>query len=157
MSVFDYFFIFGAKYLFLVALIIALVIFLRAEKHLQKKLLILAVFSFPIVLLIAKVISGFYLNPRPFVVGQFVPLVDHASDNGFPSDHLLLLSSVSVLFYLFRRQISYWLIAISVVVAVSRVYVGVHHVEDVIGSAVISTLVILFIHRALGYFTWYRG
>lgn len=157
MLLWDYFFIFGAKYLFLVALAIALFTFLKAERSLQKKLLLLMVVSFPLVFIVARITSGFYFNPRPFVVGDFIPLVAHEPDNGFPSDHLLLLSSVSVLFFLFKRQIAYWLIIISVVVAISRVYVGVHHTLDVVGSAVISTLVILLINKMLNNFSWYRN
>lgn len=156
MSLLDYFFIFGAKYLFVLVLLIALIAFWRADRSLQRQLFILCLVSFPLVFMVARITSGFYYNPRPFVVGNFTPLVAHAPDNGFPSDHLLLLSSVSILFYLLRRKISYWLIAITALVAVSRVYVGVHHTLDILGSVVISASVIFLVYKTLDHFSWYK-
>lgn len=156
MSIVDYFFIFGAKYLYLVVLLIAFIVFVRAKRNVQKRFFTLFLFSFPLVFIVARTVSGFYFNPRPFVVEHFTPLVAHEPDNGFPSDHLLLLSSVCVLIYLFRRQISYWLIAISIIVGISRVYVGVHHTLDIFGSILISTAIILLVYKILKSFAWYR-
>src|SRR5918911_1623581 len=38
----------------------------------------------------AQVGGLLYYDPRPFAVGHFQPLIPHAADNGFPSDHALV-------------------------------------------------------------------
>lgn len=155
MSFVDLFFIFGAKYLYFIVLIIAGLGFYRLKREKQKELIILAFISLPIIFLISRISSIFYFNPRPFVVGHFVPLVYHEPDNGFPSDHTLLLSSVAMLFYLYRRRIGYVLFFLTAIVAFSRVYVGVHHTIDVLCSLIIATVVITLLHSILKYFKIY--
>lgn len=147
----DPFFIFGAKYLYMVIVIIAGLVFLTFPLTEKKRIVILAAVSFPLVYLLAKVGSHFYFDPRPFVVGHFTPLVAHSADNGFPSDHVLLTSAIATLFYPFSKKTSYWLFALAGIVAVSRVYVGVHHTVDVLGSFAISALVIFFVYVLLEY------
>ena len=38
-----------------------------------------------------------YYDPRPFAIGHFQPLIAHAADNGFPSDHALLAAALVAL------------------------------------------------------------
>src|SRR5919199_4897641 len=43
-------------------------------------------------------IGGFvYNDPRPFAVEHFQPLLAHAADNGFPSDHALVAAALVAL------------------------------------------------------------
>ncbi|MBX4195554.1 phosphatase PAP2 family protein [Candidatus Parcubacteria bacterium] len=99
------------------------------------------IFLFPISLIIAKVANHIINNPRPFVVENFTPLISHAADNGFPSDHVLLVSALAAVVTPFSRKWSLVLWFITIFVAISRVETGVHHAADVIGSIIISILV----------------
>lgn len=137
MSPFDFFFIFGAKYLYLLIIAIAGVCFLFLPRLLQKQMVALAFLAVPLVYLLTILSAHFYYDPRPFVLGHFTPLVPHDSDNGFPSDHVLLTGSIAALFYPFRKKWSYSFFVLTIIVAISRVYVGVHHITDIVGSAVI--------------------
>ena len=145
----DILFIFSAKYLFLAPIIIIGVYLLSLPRSAWKKTLMFILPSLIITFVIAILAGHIYYDPRPFVIGHFTPLIPHAADNGFPSDHALLVSAIaSVGTYLNRRLgIILWLLAI--IVAVSRVYVGVHHPIDVIGSAVISIVVTTIIYLFL--------
>jgi undecaprenyl-diphosphatase len=136
-------FIFGAKYLFIVSLIIGVIYFLRQPRQTQINMLKLAIVSLPLIYLVAVVAGHVYYNPRPFVVGHFIPLIPHVADNGFPSDHALLVSAIAIIVTLFSKRVGILLWIIAAAVAISRVYVGIHHVADVIGSAVIATAVTL--------------
>jgi undecaprenyl-diphosphatase len=75
------------------------------------------------------------------VIGHFIPLVLHVPDNGFPSDHVLLTSAIASIIFPFNRGTSTAAWIVAVLVGVSRVYVGVHHPIDIIGSMVISAIV----------------
>ena len=53
---------------------------------------------------IALILGHLYYNPRPFVVGNFTPLISHSVDNGFPSDHVLLASAIASILYFFSKK-----------------------------------------------------
>ena len=130
--------LFGAKYLYLVALAVAAVyVFMQPRKE-QKRLLILACIALPVCYLVAKVGSSIYYDPRPFVVGNFAPLVPHAADNGFPSDHTLLMAAIASVVYAHSRKVGALLWALAILVGTSRVAAGIHHPLDIAGSIVIA-------------------
>jgi len=80
---------------------------------------------------IAGLIGLVYYVPRPFVAENFVPLIKHASDSSFPSDHLAALGAVCGAAWLTVRRLSIATAVVAVVVAFARVYVGVHWFADV--------------------------
>jgi len=140
----DNFFIFGAEYLFLLSVVIAAIYLFKSLD--KRKLFKFGVIILPVSYLIGLVARALYYNPRPFVTENFTPLIDHVADNGFPSDHTLLVASLAVWATFFNNKLSLALWAIAIIVAVSRVYVGVHHPIDVLGSMVISALVGLMLY-----------
>ena len=137
----DSFFIFFANYLYLVSFGVAGIYFLRQPRERQLQLaafgLSCALISYGVALLAGLL----YYDPRPFVQGHFTPLIAHDAENGFPSDHALLVGCLSVIFSFFNRRLSIFLWTITLLVAYARVYVGVHHFVDVIASLIITTLV----------------
>ena len=131
-----------ANKLHVVVLLIAFIYALTISKQLQKKIILLSAVAFPLSFVLSRISSYFYFNPRPFVVGEFTPLVQHVADNGFPSDHVLLVATVSMVIFLFNRPIGVGLILISILVGLGRVLSGVHHVVDIIGSFVIAFIAV---------------
>ena len=93
-----------------------------------------------------------YFDPRPFVVGHFIPLIPHAPDNGFPSDHVLLVSAIASIGMFWNRRLGVVLWILAIIVAIARVWVGVHHPIDVLGSITISLLTVSAV-----YVGWKRG
>lgn len=138
--------IFGAKYLFVVALGIAAVGFYFLSPSDRKKVALLALISLPVAFLLSRIAGWLYVNPRPFVVDHFTPLISHVADNGFPSDHTLLISVVAMLFWWSKKNISLLLWALALLVGISRVTVGVHHPIDIIGSMLISICTVVLVH-----------
>ena len=141
MSFTDYIFIFGAKYLYLLAGIIALVWFWKLPRGEKKEAIIFGVIALPTIYLVSKIGAWLYFDPRPFVAGHFTPLISHAPDNGFPSDHVLLTSAIASIIFPFSKRVSAGIWMIAVLVGISRVYVGIHHPIDIIGSVAIATAV----------------
>lgn len=142
------FFIFCAQYLFVLPLVILGIYFLMQPRSTWRRM---ATFAVPTALLVyaVGVASGLlYYDPRPFDVGHFKPLVPHAPDNGFPSDHALLVSTIAMVGTLWNKKLCVVLWILAVLVSVARVYVGVHHTIDVVGSIIISIVVISAVSRA---------
>ena len=133
-------FVFGAKYVWLISVIVVTIYFLMQDRATQKKMIVFGGLSIVLVCVFILIAGWSYYNPRPFVVGNFTPLIPHAADNGFPSDHTLLTATIAAFLTYYNRRIAILLWCIAVIVGVSRVYVGVHHPIDIIGSIVISII-----------------
>lgn len=90
---------------------------------------------------LGQLISAVYFHPRPFMVPIGHTFAQHAANASFPSDHGLLMFSVSFAFLLSRE----WLLAnvmlvIGLVIAWSRVYLGIHFPFDMLGAAVVAVI-----------------
>ncbi|MCX5699287.1 MAG: phosphatase PAP2 family protein [Candidatus Omnitrophica bacterium] len=151
----DLVFIFGAKYLYLLVIVIAFAWFLIQPKPRKKEILIIAGICLPLVFVISKIVGYLYYNPRPFVVGHFKPLIYHSADNGFPSHHELLVSAIAAMIFIFSRRIGLVLWILALLVGFSRVYAGVHHLIDIAGSILISigsVTLVYFFRKSRGRF-----
>lgn len=131
-------FIFIAKYLFIASLLTGAILLFSLSAPCRKSLFVFGVLSGIVSYALSRLAGALYYDPRPFVVGHFTPLVAHIADNGFPSDHVLLTSVIAAVCMIFNRTVGILLWIIVVLIAFSRVYVGVHHVVDVLGSIGIS-------------------
>lgn len=113
--------------------ILAVYFFTRPRSE-QKRMALFAVPAGLLAYALGLLVSHFYFDPRPFVVGHFTPLIPHAPDNGFPSDHTLLVATFAVVGMFWNRRLGFALSGIAILVAVARVYVGLHHPIDALGS-----------------------
>lgn len=139
--------IFGARHLTLVMILIALVFFLKLSREKQKEVIIFAIVTLPAIYLMAKISSLFYYNPRPFIVENFVPLIPHADNNGFPSDHTLLSAAVAAVVYFFNRKVGAFLFLLALLVGAARVLAGVHHAVDIAGSFAVTGMVSFLVYK----------
>lgn len=148
----DLFFILAAKYIFVLpAIVLGFYVLSRPRSEWAR----LALFAIPAGLFtyaLGKLGSHFYFGPRPFVVEHFIPLVSHAPDNGFPSDHTLLASALAAVGMFWNRRLGVALWSIAIIVAASRVYVGVHHPIDVLGSMAFAIVAVSAWYAVLKYF-----
>ena len=139
--------LFGAKYLYLFIIATAVIFFALQSREQQKKYLFLSVIYLPLAYILAQIIAYFYFDPRPFIVGNFQPLIPHAADNGFPSDHMLLGSAIASILFVYNKKIGLLAWVIAFFVGFSRVSIGLHHWTDIIGSALIAVLVMAFVNQ----------
>lgn len=145
----DLFFIFGAKYLFLFSALIILIVFYVLPLEFKKRMIVFGIASCALALVISFIAREIYFNPRPFVVDGFEPLIPHKADNGFPSDHTLLVATLASIGMFFHRRASLYLWLIAIVVAISRVYVGVHNPIDILASISIALASTLAVHAII--------
>jgi len=135
--------IFSAKYLFVVSFVVVGIYWLRLDAADKKRLAVQGVLGGILALALAKLGGHFINDPRPFVVGHFMPLISHANDNGFPSDHTLITSFLAFAVWPLSRRLSLGLVAIALAVGSARVAAGIHHPLDILGSFVISAVSVL--------------
>jgi len=146
--------IFGAKYLIILSGLIFLWFVFKSERPVQKRILWLVLISFPLSYLIAKVWGHFYYDPRPFVGSGLEPLIPHAADNGFPSDHALLAGALASVVSVFSRQYGLILLILAFLVGLARILAGVHRLQDVLGSILITALVVFIANKILNKFLY---
>lgn len=106
----------------------------------NKRLLVLMLFSLPLAYFVARVMGMFYFHEQPFAVYEFEPLWPHMIDNSFPSDHVALGGALatSVLFFRQHLGLLLWLLVASV--GLLRVVAGLHYPIDIVGGAIAGTL-----------------
>src|SRR6185312_131460 len=96
--------ILSAKYLIALPVIVVLAYLLLVSWAQKSRLILISLVAMTLSYALARVASDLYSDPRPFVVGHFKPLIDHAADNGFPSDHMLLASTIAMIVFFFNKR-----------------------------------------------------
>ena len=130
--------VFLAMKLHIVIVAIAATVLLFVSIRDYVKLFVLSGFALTFSFALGKVASGVVENTRPFVVSDITPLVQHIADNGFPSEHTLLVATIAGLIYLYHKGAGLLLMALSLLVGMGRVLAEVHHTLDVAGSFTIA-------------------
>jgi undecaprenyl-diphosphatase len=136
----------SAKYLIALPVIVLAAYFIFANRAQKYRLTWMAVIAMTLAYALARIASDLYNDPRPFVVGHFTPLVAHAADNGFPSDHTLLAATIAALVFYFNKTTGAVLFIVALLIGFSRVAAGIHHPVDVAGSAVIGIVAVIVAH-----------
>ncbi|OTG55586.1 undecaprenyl-diphosphatase [Acinetobacter sp. ANC 4204] len=111
---------------------------LRGNYDTKKQILKAFIFT-SIAILISQCISHAYYHPRPFVMNVGRTLIYHTPNGSFPSDHMLIFSSIAFS-YLFsvQRKLGVFLLIMAWLVAWSRVYLGVHFPLDMLGAFLLA-------------------
>lgn len=147
----DLIFIFGAKYLYLFIIVMAVIWFSNQPNPKKKEILVLACACLPLIFIIFEIASRIYYNPRPFVAEHFKSLIYHKADNGFPSHHELLVSAIAMIIFIFSRRMGFLLWALALFVGFSRVYAGVHYPIDIAGSILISIISVTLMYLSIKF------
>ena len=111
---------------------------LRGNYDTKKQILKAFIFT-SIAILISQCISHVYYHPRPFVMEVGRTLIYHAPNGSFPSDHMLIFSTIAFS-YLFsaQRKLGGFLLIMAWLGAWSRVYLGVHFPLDMLGAFLLA-------------------
>lgn len=133
--------IFGAQYLYIVLLAIALVWYLIQPRTAQIEMIAWGIVALPVMYLLLVIAGMVYFDPRPFVSDGITPLIVHDPDNGFPSDHTLLCSATASIVFCYNKKLSGTLWLLTALVGASRVYTGIHHMVDIITSMLIAIVI----------------
>jgi undecaprenyl-diphosphatase len=139
--------IFAAKYLVfidaLLAALLLLVVLYRRPRTEWIRWAIAICITLIVAFVLAKIGSALYSDPRPFSVDHVKPLIPHAADNGFPSDHALLAAAIVAAVLLVDVRLAVIFVVLGVLVDWARIGSGIHHVIDVLGSSVFVAIGLL--------------
>ena len=139
--------IFCAQYLIWFIATAALVyLFISKE---WKRLGILAALSLALAYAAGKLAGLLWYNARPFVVDNFTPLIAHAANNGFPSDHMLMGATIASIVFVYNRTLGLVLWALALAVGLARVAAGIHHPVDLAGSIAVAIVAVAAVNYAL--------
>jgi len=95
-------------------------------------------------------ITAVYDHPRPFAIGLGHQFLAHAPDGSFPSDHATILFAIAFALLL-DQGVRFWsgvALITALIVAWSRVYLGIHWPLDMAGSALIAALSAALVHTS---------
>lgn len=148
---------FCAQYLLLFVIAGVVIAWLQCTRQMKIQFLSTIILAGILALLVAVFARSLYYDPRPFVTQHIAPLIPHAPDNGFPSDHALLTMTLTAVTYFFNKKAAAWMFVITVLVGFSRIAANVHSPLDIAAGWVIgiaaSTLAYYIVH--IGYQHWY--
>lgn len=101
-------------------------------------------------LIINVTLKGLVARPRPFVVNEAItPLITNVSPyRSFPSGHSG--GSFAAMFALYKwvpKKIGIPALCLAALVALSRLYVGVHYPIDIIAGCIVGFVCSVFAHR----------
>lgn len=139
--------IFGAKYLVFIIVIIAGVYWLTLPKKQKLQMFVFGVILALVAFLLTRIGSSLYYDSRPFVDSAVKPIIEHAANNGFPSDHTALAFVSAVAVFYMNKKFGIILIILATLVGVSRVVGYIHSVTDILGS-----IIFVAIAYALSYY-----
>jgi undecaprenyl-diphosphatase len=95
---------------------------------------------------------GYFAEKSPPMADRVHAPFERSHHRTFPSGHTQTAFGVAVLMALvFKRHIAVWLLW-AVMVALSRVYLGIHFPLDVLGGALIGALAAYLVYRIHGTF-----
>lgn len=85
---------------------------------------------------------------RPYDAGVSHLIVERSADPSFPSDHATVVCAVAMTLFALRDPYRMLYGFAALAIALSRVYVGLHYVGDVVGGAVTAALAAAAVHLA---------
>lgn len=109
----------------------------------------------PVGMLIAvglnQLIGAAVAEPRPYaVLPHVLVLVSRSTDYSFPSDHAVMAGAVAAGVLLAGRRLGVLAVAMAVLMALARVYVGAHFPLDVTAGLVVGAVVCLATYLLVG-------
>lgn len=102
--------------------------------------------------------SMFYEN-RPFVDHTVGLIVNHAADASFPSDHAVGTMALACGILYYRWNLGTWMVYGSILVGISRVFVGNHYPGDILGAFILVWILTALYNKLLrrGVVRVYKG
>lgn len=114
---------------------------------------------FLICLLGSFILGSMFYENRPFVDHTVVLIVNHAADASFPSDHAVGTMALACGILYYRWNLGTWMVYGSILVGISRVFVGNHYPGDILGAFILVWILTALYNKLLrrGVVRAYKG
>lgn len=142
----DAFGIFSAVYLIFIIVIIAICWCLFKKRYrLLLKIFLAAAIGYGI----NHLVSLLHFRWRPFVGLDVKQLIEKSPlEKSFPSDHTTIAFIIAFLIFGLNKKLGSSLLILAILVALSRVFAGVHYPADIAAGIVVAGIVSAIIHYA---------
>src|SRR3989344_4940871 len=147
----DFIIIFIGTYAVLLPPLMLVGYFAKTKLYRNPRAVAFVFLSLGLTYLLGLIARQAYFDPRPFVEQSIVPLIPHAADNGFPSDHVLLLAGIAAVLWPFSKPHSTSSGVIALAVGAARVFAGVHHWIDIVASILIALVATHLVQKLLHF------
>ena len=140
--------IFLAEYLpYLLGIFLLCFLFWPKKDRIKNRVMVLVSIAAAIIarFVVKGIILLFYNRPRPYVnlssVHKLISM--SASDNfqSFPSGHAIFFFALSAAIYSFNKKLGIFFLVCSTIMAIARIYVGVHWPSDILAGAILGIIV----------------
>ena len=125
---------FFAEYLPYVLVFLVLLIFWKRWKIILQGLLAALVAKFFII----DFIHLFWYRQRPFVEREITSLIGKIDQASFPSGHTAIFFALSTIVYSYNKKAGLGFFIASFLMAVSRIFVGVHWPSDILAGILVG-------------------
>lgn len=140
-KVLDWIMIFFSKdvmYMFMIVIVIIFLLGIKKNNLEYRKIVISTLLITIISLVLNYAIGRIYYEDRPFVCNSVNLLYPHLKNASFPSKHSIGTISIALGLSKCNKSVGRLLMILSIIVGLSRVYVGHHYPLDVIGAYIIA-------------------
>lgn len=125
-----------------------LVVLWFIDGKIKKEEVVHALMAGIIAWLITIVIKRAFPSLRPFVVnGREVDVLFRPNDSAFPSAHTALAFSLAVTVFLHDKKVGWLFLIGAFLIGVARVFANVHYPIDILGGALIGTLISVIVEK----------
>lgn len=125
-----------------------LVILWFIDGKIKKEQVLHALVAGGIAWLIAFAIKHFFPTLRPYMInGRGTDVVIPPSDGAFPSAHTALAFSLASTIFMHDKKVGFWYLSAALLIGTARVLANVHYPVDILGGAVIGTLIAIIIEK----------
>lgn len=107
----------------------------------QQNLLFITVIKPLSAFLFVTVVRKLYDRPRPCITMHIEPLVGHKTGESFPSRHTVSAFSIALAIFVIDPLLGYLALLIAIIVALTRILCGLHHISDVLFAIIISLII----------------
>lgn len=126
--------------------------FKKGDKRTNQKIVVFAVLVAVLAVGINYFINMLYFRPRPFVDGAFTLLIDKEADSpSFPSNHATGAFAVAIAILAKDRKLGWGLMVLAILIAISRIFVGVHYPTDVLAGAAIAFIAFFIVQTIMNF------
>lgn len=113
----------------------------KNQLHSQRKLVLKTAMALAVALITSWLIGRAWPHPRPFVVGIGHQFMAHDATESYPSNHGTIIFTFAIAFLCWHRVWSGVLLLVAgLLIAWSRVFLGVHWPMDMLGGLLLGML-----------------
>ncbi|MEK7550839.1 MAG: phosphatase PAP2 family protein [Patescibacteria group bacterium] len=129
-------------------LFLGLFVFWVIDGKIKKEQAVHGFFAFNIAWILADILKNFFPSVRPFLANGNPALVLSPGENGaFPSGHTAAAFALAVTIFMHNRKVGIFYIIAAILIGFARVAANVHYPIDILGGALLGTLIAVLIEK----------